>query len=155
MSVNPGGGMDALARKANEATQQAGGPGQGAVGGEAPAPADADVQRFQDALNAGAPNPAPDASAAGAPSNAPDGVAAPRAAPTESMADRILRGISSADQKVAGARAEAAAALDQDNVSQADLLRANFAMMESSTFITAVSKSTEKLTSAAKTLQQG
>jgi len=71
------------------------------------------------------------------------------------MGDRILAGLSGASQKIQEGRATAVQALGAENVSQADLLKANFALIESSTLVSAVSKTAEKITQGLKTLQQG
>lgn len=112
------------------------------------APADLnDVERMQALMQpppvAAAGNPAPDpirnAAGAGAPS----------------LGDRILQGMSSAGEAIQAGRNEAMEVLGKKDVTQTELLKANFAMLESSTSATLVSKTTEKLTQGVKTLQQG
>ena len=129
--------------------------GQGGTpGGPAGAPGSEDVQRFQDALKGQAADGTIGVQSAGGPHGA---AAAPAVDGTASMGmgDRILQGLSGASQKVQSGREVAMQALGGDNVSQADLLRANFAMIESSTLVTAVSKTTEKIVQGLKNLQQG
>ena len=144
MSIGIGGNPSALGRQqALEAVEKVGrdtaSPG---------APGKNDVEKFQAAMDrpgmekAGNPPPA----AAVQPTTT---------AEPASMGDRILRGISSAGEKIQAGRAEAISVLGKENLSQADLLRANFSLMESSTLVSAVSKTTEKITQGVKTLQQG
>ena len=140
--VNPG----AFQPKTLEAVQKIG-QEQGA------APSGSDLQRFQAALEGGA-NPAPAGGTASA--NAAGGAAPPSGLPPPGgMGDRILQGMSQISQKIQAGRETAVQALGNENVTQADLLRANFAMIESSTAISAVSKTTEKIVQSLKTLQQG
>ena len=141
--VNPG----AFQQKALEAVQK--------VGQEqAATPSGSDLQRFQAALGGGS-NPIP--AEGTAPANAAGGAAAATVPPPSGggMGDRILQGMSQISQKIQSGRETAVQALGNENVTQADLLRANFAMIESSTAISAVSKTTEKIVQSLKTLQQG
>lgn len=141
------GGLDpgALQKMGLEAIEQA---------GQKPAvpemPREGDIAQFQTAMNSGG-----GAGTIAGP-NADVTPASPGvSAGTLSMGDRIINGMSSISEKVQLARNDAAAVLDNPDPTQADLLRANFAMMESSTLVTAVSKTTEKITQGVKTLQQG
>lgn len=140
--------LDALQRAADAAETRPGVP----LG----APAVNDVERFEAALAATSGNemrmemnggPAPIAEPI------TGSIAAPITAQT--VGDRILGGISSISETVQAGRAEVVQALDKKELSQVDLLKAQFAMMESSNLVSAVSKTAEKLTSAVKTLQQG
>jgi len=141
--VDPG----ALQQKMLETAQKIG-QEQGA------APNGSDVQRFQAALEGGS-NPAPAGGAA--PVDTAGGAAATPSVPPSSggMGDRILQGMSEISQKIQSGREVAVQALGSENVTQADLLRANFGMIESNTLVSAVSKTTEKITQGLKTLQQG
>lgn len=132
--------LDALQRAADAAETRPGGP----LG----APAVNDVERFEAALAATSGNEMRMEMNGG-----PAPIAAPITAQT--VGDRILGGISSISETVQAGRAEVVQALDKKELSQVDLLKAQFAMMESSNLVSAVSKTAEKLTSAVKTLQQG
>ncbi|MDR3077300.1 MAG: EscI/YscI/HrpB family type III secretion system inner rod protein [Planctomycetota bacterium] len=143
MSIGIGGNPSALGRQqALEAVEKVGrdtaSPG---------APGKNDVEKFQAAMDR------PGMEKAGPP--LPAAVQPTTTAEPASMGDRILRGISSAGEKIQAGRAEAISVLGKENLSQADLLRANFSLMESSTLVSAVSKTTEKITQGVKTLQQG
>lgn len=137
------GGPDpgALQRKALEAVEQVG------KDTGTPSPTDgSDVARFQEAMNQ------PDPVAAGTP--LPETPDVPSSEPQD-VADRILRGMSSASETIQAKRGEAAEIMTKENATQADLLRANFSMIEASTMVSAISKTTEKITQSVKTLQQG
>ncbi len=125
-----------------------GGEGTGAVGGAAKID---DVSRFEDAMKGGQAegaqalpeNPAAAVQDAGKIQN------------SDSLGDRILKGFGSISDQIQAGRAQAVDTLGKTNVSQADLLRAQASMMESSTIISAVSKTASTITQGVKTLQQG
>lgn len=119
-----------------------------AVGKPAGDPSPGDVERFQALRGVG-----PDATPPARP-EAPGDAVSPPAGP-ESMGDRILRGMSSVGDKIEAGRARALEVVESGEATQADLLRANFALLESTTLVSAVSKTTEKITQGVKTLQQG
>ena len=142
-------GMDpnSLQQKALEAARKA---GEEHGAGPMPAATD-DVARFQDVMQS---RENPVAASSSSPVNAaPPLVPAGETQPA--LGDRILSGMSAASEHVQAGRAEAAALLGKSDATQADLLRANFAMMESSTMVSAIAKTTEKITQGIKTLQQG
>lgn len=111
-----------------------------------------DVDRFQAALNTANPEAVAPAGVTPPPNITPT-VTPPPTIPT--LGDQILRGMSAASQQVGESREQVARVVGHDNVSQADLLRANFALLESSAIVSAASKTTEKITQGLKTLQQG
>lgn len=118
----------------------------------APAKADAsDVERFRSALasegNAAQPPPTENVQAG---SETPAAKAA-----GQSMGERILDGMNSLGDKIQAGRAEAASVIAKPEATHSDLLRANMALMETGTIVTAASKTTEKITQGIKTLQQG
>lgn len=139
------GGLEpgALQRKALEAAERIAGDA-----GNTPAQADeADVAGFQKAMEASGPGEA-------APAAEPESPDVSASAPRD-VADRILDGMSSASESIQAKRNEAVEVMTKENVTQADLLRANFSMIESSAMVSAISKTTEKITQSVKTLQQG
>lgn len=143
-------GQNPLQQQAMEALQNV---GQEQAGPGAPAaPAANDVERLQAALEKpdAAAVPPEVANASAAPQSA-----APAATEPLSVGDRILQGMSSVSDQVQAGRTQAVEALGKENVSQADLLKAQFSMLESNAIVSAVSKTTEKITSGIKTLQQG
>jgi hypothetical protein len=71
------------------------------------------------------------------------------------MADRILQGMTGVADKIQEGRAEGMSVIGREDVSQADLLRAQFAMNESSTLLTAASKTVQSIKDSIKQLQQG
>jgi hypothetical protein len=148
MDIGAVGGKNPLQQAALEAMRQAASPdAAGAVG--SPGSLDkADMAAFQDAMRPDGGSQTPGADRA-----AQTGGVAP-AQPT-SVGDRILQGRGALSDSVKADRTAALDAMSGKSVNQADLLKAQFAMMESSNLVSAVSKSTEKLTSAIKTLQQG
>lgn len=152
MSIGVNGMGDALQRAAQQAMEQAG--KEAAPAGPQAVPDGGDVQRFQDALRDPAANPAASDPAAAQSVQAQAAADSAQAAP-EAVGDRILQGISSVSDKIQAGRQEAADVLAKPDVSQADLLRAQFALLESTTMVSAVGKTTEKITQGLKTLQQG
>lgn len=120
------------------------------------APKGSDVAKLEEAMEAAANRlaPPPDATVQ---AEVPAAAAAETAPPPGplSVGDRILGGITSLSDQVQAGRAEAVEVLGKQNVTQADLLKANFAMIESSTLVTAASKTAEKITQGIKNLQQG
>jgi hypothetical protein len=134
----------ALQRKALEAAEQAG-RGAGAGGGIPADAGESDVARFHEAMNPAAMRDA-------APPSAAEAFSASR---PQGVGDRIIHGMQSVSESVQAGRKEAAGIMMKENVTQADLLRANFAMMESSALVSGISKTTEKITQGLKTLQQG
>ncbi len=135
------GGLNGAAGKIQEAA-----PANAAPAGSRPAaPGAGDVERFQAAYENGA-------AARDAAGTAP---AAPMAVEGASVGDRILGGIARVSDKIGADRAEVANVLERDDAGQADLLRAQFRMIESSTLISAVGKTAEKINQGVKTLQQG
>jgi hypothetical protein len=136
----------ALQRKALETMEQAG-RGTGAEGRIPSDPAEPDIVRFQKAMHQaeGGDDAVPQPPAADAyPDSRPRGVG-----------DRILDDMRSASESIRAARMEAADILMKEDVTQADLLRANFSMLESSALASGIAKTTEKITQGLKTLQQG
>jgi hypothetical protein len=134
------------------------GQGQGGVpSGPSGTPDGNDVDRFKVALQG--PQTDPAGTVAGVSGNpAPSAIGG--TPPTDGtspagMGDRILSGLSDASQKIQEGRTTAVETLGKENVTQADLIQAQFAMMESSTLVSAVSKTAEKITQGLKTLQQG
>lgn len=128
-------------------------PAVGGTAGLSPAEPDAnDVERFQAAMNGpvgGTPQ------AANVPSS-PDAALTATPPPEEmGLGDRILRGLGAVSDKVKADQMEGVAALGKKDLTQADLLRANFAILESSTIVSAVGKTAEKINQGIKTLQQG
>lgn len=133
------------------------------LGGGAPGPGPVDkagdVGRLEDAMEAlknkppsGEAQPADEAARAGAEA----GAAGPGLAQNPpSVGDRIIKGITSVSDQIQAGRTQAAEALGKNTVTQADLLRAQAAMMESSTLVSAVGKTVEKITQGVKNLQQG
>lgn len=100
------------------------------------------VERFNELMDAG--QKAEPASVDG--ENAPNAV---------SVTDRIMQGVNDVNAKLDKSQAEMARVIEKEDVTQIDLIKANFAMLESSTLISAASKVTEKITQGVKTLQQG
>lgn len=149
MNVGPGGAPVGLRQE--RALDAAGKAGRASDA----APESGDVEKFQAAMHRGDTENAAALIQTGRAGQV--GAAQPPAAPGAplSMGDRILRGMSAVGDKIQAGRAEAAGVLGKENVTQADLMRANFSMLESSTLVSAVSKTTEKITQGIKTLQQG
>lgn len=140
-------GQNPLQQQALEALEKMG--QESAAPGGPAAPAANDVERLRAALER------PDAAAVPPEVAAAPQPAAPAATEAMSVGDRILQGMSSVSDQVQAGRAQAVEALGGENVSQADLLKAQFSMLESNAIVSAVSKTTEKITSGIKTLQQG
>ncbi len=69
--------------------------------------------------------------------------------------ERVAQEIGALGDRIQASRAEVASLAAKPEVSQADLFKASFKMMETSALVSAVSKTSEKITSAIKTLQQG
>ncbi|MCC8189013.1 MAG: hypothetical protein LIP77_00020, partial [Planctomycetes bacterium] len=114
-----------------------------------------DARRFAEAMaqpDAAAATPPPAAVDAGSQAAVPP---ATTEAPAAALGDRILQGMNAASASVQAGRSEAVDLLGRENITQADLLRANFAMLESSNLVSAIAKTTEKITQSVKTLQQG
>ena len=128
---------------------QPGSPGQGGPTGMPSAPGESDMQRFQAAME----GPQDSAAVEGAATVA--GTETHALPPSGGMGDRILQGMTQIGQQIQGNREMAAQAIGNPDVTQADLLRVNFAMIESSTLVSAVSKTAEKINQGLKTLQQG
>ena len=151
MSVGLG-GMDpnALQQKALEAAKKAGEAAGDAAGRIADAGVN-DVARFQEAMCP------PENLAEAKPGNEPPPAVATEQTdqPAPALGDRILNGMASASEHIQASRAEAVSILGKTDVTQVDLLRANFAMMESGNMVSAIAKTTEKITQGIKTLQQG
>lgn len=122
-----------------------------------PAPEANDVERFQEAMSRHAEAGAGGGAAQPPPADAAQMQPQPPAQETgeASLGDRILRGFGAVSQKINAGQGEAVNVLGKENVTQADLLRANFSMLESNTLVTAIGKTTEKVTQGVKTLQQG
>lgn len=126
-------------------------PPGGSPSGPAPADVDAnDAERFQAAM---AKSDVPPPTTPEQPAAAMENQA--RAVGEASMGDRILDGMSSLSDKIQAGRAEAAAVLEKPEMTHTDLLKANMALLETGTLVTAASKTTEKITQGIKTLQQG
>lgn len=120
-----------------------------------------DVERFQEAYTrdpaeAGTPPPEADGVVNAVP-DAGEAQAAGSAADTSSPAlgDRILNGLGAVSEQIRDDRTEAITVLSKKDYTQADLLRANFSMLESANVVTAVTKTAEKINQGIKTLQQG
>jgi hypothetical protein len=77
------------------------------------------------------------------------------AQPVDSVANQSLKSLADLSADVQADRSKAMDVLGKPGVSQAELIGAQFALMESANTIAAVSKVAEKITSAVKTLQQG
>ncbi len=73
----------------------------------------------------------------------------------QTPADRLVEGVGNLSEHINAGRAEVADVMGKENVTQSDLLKASFKMMETNAVVSAVSKTSEKITSAIKTLQQG
>jgi hypothetical protein len=135
----------ALQRKALEAAEQAG--RDASAGDGIPANAgESDVARFQAAMDSPAQRDV------FPPGPAAEGMSSSR---TQGVGDRILQGVRSVSETVQAGRKEAVGIMMKQDVTQADLLRANFSMIESSALVSGISKTTEKITQGLKTLQQG
>lgn len=100
------------------------------------------VERFNDLMDAGQKGETAPVDA----ENTPDAV---------SVTDRIMQGVNDVNVKLDKSQAEVARVFQKEDATQMDLIKANFAMLESSTLISAASKVTEKITQGVKTLQQG
>ena len=135
------GGADRRMQQALETIGKTG-PEAEARGRDPGAPPEGDVERLNAALDPGKGRLPPVTPAAGG-------------AEAQSMGDRIIQGISSAGREIQAGRGEALSVLGKKDVSQADLLKANFALMESSVRVSMASKTVEKITQGIKTLQQG
>lgn len=120
--------------------------GADSVGGSAKTD---DVSRFQDAM--GAKEQAE--SAQSIQENAVAGAGKTREA--DSLGDKILKGIGALDGQIQSGRAGAMETLSKENVTQADLIKAQGEMMASGTLVSLVSKTASSLTQSVKTLQQG
>lgn len=129
--------------------------GMGGVGGAVPGgapgakdtpgvPSGESVDRLNDLLNTTQQPQQP--AEAGA-------VADPQAA--EAAPDRLRDAVNSINQRLDQAQSDTLAVFQKEDVTQMDLIKANFAMLESSTIISAASKVTEKITQGVKNLQQG
>lgn len=111
------------------------------------------VERFQRVMAGGDSAPAAPTAVSGV---APEGrIGAEKLAQPESVGDRIIQGMSSLSEKVRTNQETVMATLDLQSASQADLLKAQFAMLQTANTIAAVSKVAEKTTQGIKTLQQG
>lgn len=73
----------------------------------------------------------------------------------EGVGDRIIKGMTSLSDQVRQGREQTMRVIDLPTSSQADLLKAQFAMLQTANTIAAVSKVAEKTTQGIKTLQQG
>lgn len=73
----------------------------------------------------------------------------------ENVGDRVMDELGALSDRIQAGRQQAVDTMTRDNVTQADLIKAQFAMLESSTLISAASKVSEKITQAVKNLQQG
>jgi hypothetical protein len=135
----------ALQRKALEVAEQAG-RNAGAGDGIPSSAGESDVARFHAVLDQ---SPLRDAVP---PEPVVEGVPA---SPLQGAGDRVLQGMRSVSEAVQAGRKEVADIMMKESVTQADLLRANFSMMESSALVSGISKTTEKITQGLKTLQQG
>ncbi|MDR1534537.1 MAG: EscI/YscI/HrpB family type III secretion system inner rod protein [Planctomycetota bacterium] len=107
---------------------------ESAAGKDRLTPPEGDVERFQGAMA---------------------DLAAKRTGESESLARGAMDGLAKISGQIQTGRTQAIQTLCKSEISQADLLRAQFSLMESSTLVSAVSKTTEKITQGLKTLQQG
>ena len=96
-------------------------------------PAGEDVEKFRDAME----------NAAG------------RVQDASRIGERALGGLANISDQIQAGRMEAMQTLGKKDVTQADLLKAQFSLLESSTLVSAIGKTTEKLAQGVKTLQQG
>ncbi len=136
--------------------------GIGGVGGMAPgglpgaegakgSPGAGSVERLNDLLNAAQQQqpqpPADPAQVAGAqPAETPG---------AESVTGRVLDNMNSINQRLDRTQADILAVFDKPDATQMDLIKANFALLESGTIVSAASKVAEKVTQGVKNLQQG
>jgi hypothetical protein len=129
------------------------------LGASQQTPGASDVERFKEAMqhNMDA-QPPQDAQAGASQVGHADAHVDPASAASPSalgMGDRILQGMRGISEKVQAGREAGMSVMGQENVSQADLLRAQFSLNESSTLLTVTSKTVEKVSQGIKQLQQG
>ncbi|MDR3211639.1 MAG: hypothetical protein LBU79_06970 [Planctomycetota bacterium] len=141
-------GIDPASQQALQKTSVEATPSAGAASKTPDAAGSGEVERFQAAMRP------PEAQLA---TNQPPAAVPPVAAPGSdlSVGDRIIQGISRVSDKIQTDRAAALETIGKNDLTQADLLKANFSMMESSNLVSLTSKVGEKISQGLKTLQQG